>query len=215
MGLVPGAFGPVGVTDHRLVTMIPDAWSFTTAASVPIVFLTAYFGLVDAESHAEIVRAEYEAYTRNALVQLRRVREGTQIEEDHMRNRQMIVRWLMANTKAIEQRTRDGKTYLVMVDPVAFREGAGRLLGEVQRIKAEGDYAAAKKLFETYGVHFDPKLRDEVIARVEKLNLPAYTGFVQPKLIPVTAAGGTITDVTISYPQDLTTQMLEYSGRKK
>ena len=70
-----------------------------------------------------IVRAEYEAYTRNALVQLRRIREGTQIEEDHMRNRQMIVRWLMANTKAIEERTRDGKTYLVMVDPKAFRDG--------------------------------------------------------------------------------------------
>ena len=131
------------------------------------------------------MRAEYEAYTRNALVQLRRVREGTQIEEDHMRNRQMIVRWLMANTKAIEERTRDGKTYLVMVDAEAFREGVGQLLAEVQRIKSEGDYAAAKKLFDTYGVHFDPKLRDEVVARVDKLNLPSYTGFVMPKLTPV------------------------------
>ena len=113
------------------------------------------------------MRAEYEAYTRNALVQLRRVREGTQIEEDHMRNRQMIVRWLMANTKAIDVRMRDGKTYYVMTDARAFREGVGRLLAEVQRIKAEGDYAAAKQLFETYGVHFDPKLRDEVVARVD------------------------------------------------
>ena len=78
-----------------------------------------------AADHDAIVRAEYEAYTRNALVQLRRIREGTQIEEDHMRNRQMIVRWLMANTKAIEERTRDGKTYLVMVDPKAFRDGVG------------------------------------------------------------------------------------------
>ena len=90
--------------------------------------------------HDEIVRAEYEGYTRNALVQLRRVREGTQIEEDHMRNRQMIVHWLMANTNAIEVRTRDGKTYYVMTDPKAFRDGVGRLLAEVQRIKAEGDY---------------------------------------------------------------------------
>ena len=78
-------------------------------------------------------------------MQLRRVREGTQIEEDHMRNRQMIVRWLMANTKAIEERTRDGKTYLVMVDPKAFREGVGKLLAEVQRIKSEGDYAGGEE----------------------------------------------------------------------
>ena len=98
-------------------------------------------GVIPAADHDDIVRAEYEAYTRNALVQLRRVREGTQIEEDHMRNRQMIVRWLMANTKAIEARTRDGKTYLVMVDPKAFRDGVGKLLAEVQRIKSEGDYA--------------------------------------------------------------------------
>ena len=132
-----------------------------------------------------------------------------------MRNRQMIVRWLMANTKAIEERTRDGKTYLVMVDPTAFREGCGRLLAEVQRIKTEGDYAAAKKLFETYGIHFDAKLRDQIVARVDKLNLPSYTGFVMPKLTPVTGANGDITDVTISYPMDLTAQMLEYSGVKR
>ena len=113
-------------------------------------------GLVSAADHSDVVAAEYEAYTRNAIVQLRRIREGSQIEEDHMRNRQMIVKWLMANTKAIEERKRDGKTYYVMVDAKAFREGVGTLLAEVQRIKAEGDYPAAKQLFETYGVHFDP-----------------------------------------------------------
>ena len=172
-------------------------------------------GVIPAADHDNIVRAEYEAYTRNAIVQLRRVREGTQIEEDHMRNRQMIVRWLMANTKAIESRTRDGKSYLVMVDPKAFREGVGRLLAEVQRIKSEGDAAGAAKLFDTYGIHFDAKLRDEILARVDKLNLPSYSGFVMPKLTPVTAADGSITDVTISYPQDLTKQMLEYSGVRK
>ena len=172
-------------------------------------------GIVPAADHDAIVRAEYEAYTRNALVQLRRVREGTQIEEDHMRNRQMIVRWLMDNTKSIEARTRDGKSYLVMVDPKAFREGCGKLLAEVQRIKAEGDYPAAKKLFETHGVHFDPKLRDEIVARVDKLGLPSYTGFVMPKLTPVTGADGAITDVKISYPLDLTAQMLEYAGVKR
>jgi dipeptidyl-peptidase III len=172
-------------------------------------------GILKAEDQESLVRAEYESYTRNALVQLRRVREGTQIEEDHMRNRQMIVRWLMANTKAIEHRTRDGKTYLVMVDARAFREGAGRLLAEVQRIKSEGDYAAAKKLFETHGVHFEPQLRDEIVARVDKLNLPSYTGFVMPRLTATTGADGKITDVTISYPMDLTSQMLEYSGAKR
>jgi len=172
-------------------------------------------GVMSAADQEDIVRAEYEAYTRNALVQLRRVREGTQIEEDHMRNRQMIVRWLMANTKGIEERTRDGKTYLVMVDPNVFREGVGRLLAEAQRIKSEGDYQAAKKLFSTYGVHFDPKLRDQVVARVDKLNLPSYYGFVMPKLTPVMGSDGQITDVQISYPMDLTTQMLEYSGVKR
>jgi len=172
-------------------------------------------GVVPAADQDAVVRAEYEGYTRNAIVQLRRVRQGTQIEEDHMRNRQMIVRWLMANTKAVEQRTRDGKTYLVMVDAKLFRDGIGKLLGEVQRIKSEGDYEGAKKLFETYGVHFDPKLRDEVVERVKKLDLPSYSAFVMPKLAPVMGADGTITDVTISYPMDLTAQMLEYSGVKK
>jgi dipeptidyl-peptidase-3 len=172
-------------------------------------------GVIPAADHDNIVRAEYEAYTRNALVQLRRVREGTQIEEDHMRNRQMIVRWLMANTKAIESRTRDGKSYLVMVDPKAFREGVGKLLAEVQRIKSEGDFAGAKTLFDTYGIHFDGKLRDEVVGRVDKLSLPSYSGFVMPRLDAVKGADGSITDVTISYPQDLTKQMLEYSGVRK
>jgi dipeptidyl-peptidase-3 len=172
-------------------------------------------GIFPASDQDNIVRAEYEGYTRNALVQLRRVREGSQIEEDHMRNRQMIVRWLMANTKAIEERTRDNKTYLVMVDPKAFRDGIGKLLAEVQRIKSEGDYAAAKKLFESYGVHFDPKLRDQIVARVKTLDLPSYSGFVMPKLTAVTGADGKISDVTISYPMDLTSQMLEYSGARK
>ena len=172
-------------------------------------------GLIEADDHAEIVRAEYEGYARNALVQLRRVREGTQIEEDHMRNRQMVVHWLMANSAAIEKRRRDHKTYYVVTDVNAFQEGVGRLLAEVQRIKAEGEYEAAKHLFETYGVHFDPALRDEIVARVDRLQMPSYTGFVQPKLEPVRDGEGAIVDVRISYPLDLTTQMLEYSGKRR
>ena len=171
-------------------------------------------GVLPGNAHEDIVRAEYEGYTRNALLQLRRVREGSQIEQDHMRNRQMIVHWLMANTDAIERRTRDGKTFYVMNDWRAFHDGVGALLAEVQRIKSEGDYDAAKDLFETHGIHFDPALRDEVVSRVESVGLPSYSGFVQPRLEPVVDASGAITDVSISYPQDLTAQMLEYSGKR-
>jgi len=169
-------------------------------------------GIVDAKDQDDLVRASFEHYARNALVQLRRIREGSTIEEDHMRNRQLIVGWLLANTKAIDVRVRDGRTYYVMTDAAAFREGAGRLLAEVQRIKAEGDYAAARQLFDTYGVHFDPALRDEVVARVDRLHLPSYTGHVMPRLEATTSPSGEITDVTISYPQDLETQMLEYAA---
>jgi dipeptidyl-peptidase-3 len=173
----------------------------------------AELGLLPGEHQREIVEAEYEGYARNALVQLRRVREGTTIEEDHMRNRQMIVHWLLANTSAIDVRSREGKTYYVMTDAGAFREGIGRLLREVQRIKSEGDYDAARTLFEAYGVHVNPVLRDEIVRRVDRLNLPSYTGFVQPRLEAVVDERGHITDVTISYPQDLERQMLEYSGK--
>ena len=171
-------------------------------------------GVLPAEAHDDIVLAQYESYTRNALLQLRRMREGTRIEQDHMRNRQMIVHWLMANTEAIERRTRDGKTYYVMVDAEAFRAGVAVLLAEVQRIKSEGDYEAARTLFETHGIHFDPALRDEVVARVDAVGLPSYSGFVQPRLEPVRDDAGEIVDVAISYPQDLTAQMLEYSGKR-
>jgi dipeptidyl-peptidase-3 len=169
-------------------------------------------GLVEGAQQADLVRAEYEGYARNALVQLRRVREGAQLEEDHMRAIQLIVRWLIGNTNAIEVRTRDARTYYVMTDSGAFHEGVGRLLRDVQRIKSQGDYAAARSLCETYGVHFDPKLRDEVVARVDKLNLPSYTGFVMPRLEAIRDEAGRISDVAISYPQDLTAQMLEYSS---
>jgi dipeptidyl-peptidase III len=169
-------------------------------------------GIVPAADHQDIVLAEYEGYTRNALVQLRRIRSGSQIEEDHMRNRQMIIHWLMANTKAIRTEVRDNKTFYVMTDAKAFRDGVGKLLAEVQRIKAEGDFAAAKKLFDTHGIHFDPKLRDQVIARVAALQLPSYSGFVMPRLEAVKDASGQITDVRISFPQDLTKQMLEFAA---
>lgn len=170
-------------------------------------------GLVAAGDHAELVRAEYEAFARNALVQLRRIREGTQIEEDHMRNRQAIIHWLMDHGGGVERRLRAGKTYYVVTDIDAFRIGVGRMLADVQRIKSEGDLDGARQLFETHGINFDPALRDEVVARVDALDLPSYTAFVMPRLVPATDAHGAITDVAIEYPRDLTTQMLEYSER--
>ena len=206
-----------GVTaaPHLLIKEQFSAIEESRADLVALYFLPdsklAALGLLRADDQAAIVQAEYEYYTRNALVQLRRVREGTQLEEDHMRNRHMIVSWLMANTSAIEVRRRDGKTFYVMTDAAAFRDGVGRLLAEVQRIKGDGDYDAALALFETYGVHFDAAIRDEVVARVDALQLPSYTGFVMPRLAARYEAGQ-IADVEISYPCDLEAQMLEYSA---
>jgi dipeptidyl-peptidase-3 len=170
-------------------------------------------GLVKAEAHADLERAAYEIYTRQALSQLRRIRAGATIEEDHMRNRQMIVHWLMANTDAIAVRRENDKTYYVVTDVAAWREGIGDLLREVQRIKSEGDYAAAAKLFDAYGIHFDPGLRDEVVRRWDALDQPSYTGFVMPELTVQRDDSGELQDVTVSYPLDLAAQMLGWSGK--
>ena len=207
-----------GVTEppHRLLGEQYSSIEEARADLVALYFLPdaklVELGIVPGDHHHEIVATEYEYYVRNALVQLRRVREGTQIEEDHMRNRQMIVNWLLAHTSAVEVRRRDGNTYYVMVNATAFRESVGRLLAEVQRIKGEGDAAAARDLFETYGVHFDPALRDEIVVRVDRLQLPSYTGFVMPRLEARRDDAGAIVDVEITYPCDLETQMLEYSA---
>jgi len=210
--MADGVTAPV----HQLLREQYSAIEESRADLVALYFLPdpqlVELGLVAAEDHADVVRAEYEHYARNALLQLRRVRHGTHIEEDHMRNRHMIVSWLMAHTDAIAVREREGKTYFVTTDVAAFRAGVGRLLAEVQRIKAEGDYAAAKALVDTYGVHFDPALRDEVVARVDRLQLPSYSAFVMPRLQPVYRDDGEIDDVEISYPCDLEAQMLEYSA---
>jgi dipeptidyl-peptidase-3 len=206
----------VTVPPHKLLAEQYSSIEEARADLVALYFLpdpeVVALGLVSADDHESLVQAEYEYYTRTALVQLRRVRVGTQLEEDHMRNRQMIVHWLRAHTSAIDVRRRDGKTYFVMTDAAAFRDGVGRLLAEVQRIKSEGDYAAARRLFEEYGVQFDPALRDEVVARVDHLKLPSYTGFVMPRLQARYDEDGDIVDVDISYPCDLETQMLEYSA---
>jgi dipeptidyl-peptidase-3 len=132
-----------------------------------------------------------------------------------MRNRQAIVHWLLANTEALTVRVREGKTYYVVESVERFRAGVGEMLHEVQRIKSEGDYPAARNLFETYGVHFDPELRDAVVRRVEALDLPSYTAFVMPTLTPVIGADGGVADVEISYCLDFATQMLAYSAERR
>ncbi len=170
-------------------------------------------GLVAEPDRTELERATYESYTRGVLSQLRRVREGETLEEDHMRNRQMIVAWLMGNTRAIETKRREDKTYYVVVDVAAWKQGVGTLLAQVQRIKSEGDRQAAGELIEKYGTRFDPDLRDEVVARWDKLDRPSYIGFVMPKLTPVLDGEGNIKDVHVSYPMDIEAQMLEWSGR--
>ncbi|MCO8124648.1 dipeptidyl peptidase 3 [Stieleria sp. TO1_6] len=170
-------------------------------------------GLVDNETDLEDLQlAAYEAYTRNAMTQLRRIKTGATIEEDHMRNRQMIVGWLASHTDAIKVEIRDGKTYFRVTDAARWHEGVGELLAEVQRIKSEGDRAAAERLMTDYAIDINVALRDEVMRRYADLDQPAYTGFVQPQLTPVTDDQGTITDVKISYPQDLEKQMLQWSG---
>lgn len=172
-------------------------------------------GLVDNESDLrEMQLAAYEAYTRNVMTQLRRIKSGTTIEEDHMRNRQMIVGWLAANTDAISVDVRDGKTYFRVADVDQWHNGVGQLLAEVQRIKSEGDRPTAERLMKDYAININVELRDEVLRRYADLDQPAYTGFVQPELTPTTDAVGNITDVKISYPLDLEAQMLKWSGAK-
>jgi dipeptidyl-peptidase-3 len=163
--------------------------------------------------HPDAALAEYEGYARNALVQLRRVALGDRIEEDHMRNRQMIVHWLIANSEGIRVERRDGKTYYRVTGVEAFRRGVAELLAEVMRIKATGDFKAAKQLIDTYGTDVDRELHREVLDRIASLNLPSATGFVQPELRLVHDQQGEVVDVEVHYPKDLAAQMLRWSGR--
>lgn len=159
-------------------------------------------------------KAEYDRYISNGMmIQLTRLPANeNQLEESHMRNRQMIAAWCYENGKkdnVIEKINEGGKTYFVVRDYDKLRALFGKLLREVQRIKSEGDYKAGSALVETYGVKVDPELHKEVLERYKKLNIAPYKGFIQPRLIPV-MDGDQITDVKVEYPADFTKQMLEY-----
>lgn len=164
---------------------------------------------------AEAYKAEYYAYMMNGLMtQLVRIEPGCNVEEAHMRNRQLIARWALeqgAEQKVVELVVRDGKTFVRINDYEQLRSLFGRLLAEVQRIKSEGDYEAARQLVETYAVRIDPTLHAEVLERYRQLHLAPYKGFINPVYTPCYDAEGRWTDVKVDYTEGYAAQMLRYS----
>lgn len=148
------------------------------------------------------------------MTQLMRIEPGKDVEEAHMRNRKLISEWALEHGRkdqVVEIVERNGKHYVQINDYGKLRELFGQLLGEIQRIKSEGDYEAGRDLVETYGVKVDPKLHKEILERYAKLNIAPYKGFVNPVYTLVKDGSGNITDVAVSYTEDYPTQMLRYS----
>lgn len=170
-------------------------------------------GLLPSE---EAGMAEYDGYIRNGLMlQLRRIEPGDNIEQAHMRNRQLVASWVYEKGKAdsvIEKIVRDGKTYFAINDYDKLRRLFGELLKEIQRIKSQGDYDAGKNLVETYGVTVDQELLAEVRDRYKNISTAPYSGFIQPRLA-LQMDGDSLVDVTIDYPDDFVAQMLEYGEK--
>ena len=165
----------------------------------------------------DVGKSEYDSYIRNGmLAQLRRLELGDIIEEAHMRNRAWVAGWVFEKGQAnnvIAKVERDGKIYYDIQDYEALRVLFGDLLREVQRIKSQGDYDAAKALVEGYGVQVDPVVHQQVLDRADALGIAPYGGFINPVLVPVEDKDGNITDVDVTYPDDFTKQMLEYSAK--
>jgi dipeptidyl-peptidase-3 len=165
----------------------------------------------------DVGKQQYDAYFRAGLLtQLQRIEPGKNLEEAHMRNRQMIAAWVLEKAQAdnsVERITRDGETFFVVHDYERVRDLFGELLREVQRIKSEGDFAAGQALIESYGTVVDPALHAEVLRRYEPLNVAPFSGYINPRLTPVRAPGSEeITDVLVDYPSDFTEQMLDYAA---
>ncbi len=166
--------------------------------------------------HPDTYKAEYYKYIMNGLMtQNTRIELGKDIEESHMRNRKLISEWAYVNGKAdnvIEYVKRDGKTYIRINDYEKLRELFGKLLAEIQRIKSEGDYEAARQLVEQYGVKVEPTLHREILERYQQLGLAPYKGFINPILNPVLGADGEIDHIEIDYSEGYAQQMLRYSS---
>lgn len=174
-------------------------------------------GILD---NPEAYKAEYYKYMLNGLMtQLNRIELGNDMEEAHMRNRQLIAKWVLENGRkkgkggkdVVELVKKNGKTYVRINDYQKMRQLLGNLLAEVQRIKSEGDYKAGNDLIQKYAVKIDPKLHKEVLKRFSGLDIPPYRGFINPVYTPVMDEKGVITDITISYPENYTEQMLRLS----
>ena len=160
----------------------------------------------------EAYKSQYYTYMMNGLMtQLTRIKPGHLIEEAHMRNRALIAHWCYEHGNAIEMMKRDGKTYIRINDYPQLRTLVAELLAEIQRIKSEGDFAAARDLVETYAVKVDAELHEEILERYERLNLAPYKGFLNPVMKPVTDAEGRITDIELDYTEGYSEQMLRYS----
>ncbi len=174
-------------------------------------------GILD---NPEAYKAEYYKYMLNGLMtQLNRIELGKDVEEAHMRNRQLIAQWVLQNGKkkakggkdVVELTKKGGKTYVKINDYTKMRELLGELLAEVQRIKSEGDYKGGNDLVQKYAVKIDPKLHKEVLKRYESLDIPPYRGFINPVYVPAYNEKGEITDIAITYPENYTEQMLRLS----
>jgi dipeptidyl-peptidase-3 len=159
----------------------------------------------------EVAKAMYDSQALVMLTQLRRIPKGTTIEEDHQRNRALIANYIMETSGAIKMFDRNGKTYVQVVDYPKMHEAVGKLLAEIMRTKAEGDYDALKALIDKYGVHFDPKLRDQVVKRYSALNIPAYWAGINPEL-DAKMAGGKVQSVRMQYPKDAVHQYIYYGS---
>jgi dipeptidyl-peptidase-3 len=164
----------------------------------------------------EVGKAEYDSYIRNGMmVQMRRIEEGENIEEAHMRNRQLVAKWVFekgAAENVVERKQKDGKTFFVINDYDKLKILFGDLLREIQRIKSEGDFEAGMALVENYGVLVDKELHLEVLKRSESLGIAPYGGFINPNYEATMDENGNITDVKISYPDDFVEQMLYYGN---
>lgn len=173
-------------------------------------------GLLD---NPDAYKAEYYKYMLNGLMtQLMRIEPGKDVEEAHMRNRKLIAEWALEKGKpdnVVELVSKDGKTYVRINDYARLRDLFGQLLGEIQRIKSEGDYEAGRNLVETYAVKVDPKLHKEVLDRYSRLDIAPYRGFVNPVYVPVRNDKGAIVDVKVTYGEDYLPQVMRYSREYK